>query len=258
MPGCPQPLRAPPEAGDAGLMAFRARKRIETEARAAGLPLDASSLSYSSVTYKALCAADQLGAFYADLVDPSFEVAFAIFHQRYSTNTAPTWERAQPFRFLCHNGEINTIQGNVLGVRAKESHLVGGDRILPPELLRPVIDESGSDSSMLDNVVELLVRGGRSLDPALTMLIPAAGEGRGGASVAVGGARAIGTPRRRPSAFDSSRGSETRKKRSRVSFGRWLPPEPSPSRRWATTPRSRRSRIGGGRSSGTSNNASRR
>ena len=72
------------------------------------------------MTYKALCAADQLAAFYPDLADPAFDVAFAVFHQRYSTNTAPSWERAQPFRFLCHNGEINTLDGNVAWMRARE------------------------------------------------------------------------------------------------------------------------------------------
>ena len=123
------------------------------------------------MTYKALCAADQLAAFYPDLADPRFAVAFAVFHQRYSTNTAPSWERAQPFRFLCHNGEINTLDGNVAWMRAREGHL--RRRRLDEELLRPVLDPDGSDSGKLDNAVELLVRGGRDLRHALAMLVPA-------------------------------------------------------------------------------------
>jgi glutamate synthase (ferredoxin) len=157
-------------------LAYRARKRIERAARDAALDLYAASFSFSTIVYKALCAADQLASFYPDLTDPRFEVPFAVFHQRYSTNTAPTWERAQPFRFLCHNGEINTIDGNVNLMRAREGHL--GSRALgPEELLSPVIDDRGSDSGMLDNAVELLVQGGRGLSHALAMLIPEAWEG---------------------------------------------------------------------------------
>ncbi|HEV3463590.1 MAG TPA: glutamate synthase central domain-containing protein, partial [Actinomycetota bacterium] len=114
---------------------------------------------------------DQLAAFYPDLADPALEVAFAVFHQRYSTNTAPSWERAQPFRFLCHNGEINTIDGNVAWMRAREGHLGAGE--LDEQLVRPVLDPDGSDSAKLDNAVELLVRGGRDLRHALAMLVPA-------------------------------------------------------------------------------------
>src|ERR687893_183192 len=102
-------LRPPPEfdGDELELRAYRARRRAE---RAGGAYL--ASLSFRTVTYKALCAADQLAAFYADLLDPGLAVPFGIFHQRFSTNTAPSWERAQPFRLLCHNGEINTIEGN--------------------------------------------------------------------------------------------------------------------------------------------------
>jgi glutamate synthase domain-containing protein 2/glutamate synthase domain-containing protein 1/glutamate synthase domain-containing protein 3 len=147
---------------EAELRAFRARKRAE---RVAGAYV--VSLSFRTVTYKALCAADQLSAFYPDLTDPALRVPFAIFHQRFSTNTAPSWERAQPFRMLCHNGEINTLGGNVAWMRAREARL--GD-----ELLAPVLDESGSDSAMLDNALELLVRGGRDVRHAVTMLVPPA------------------------------------------------------------------------------------
>ena len=148
--------------------AFRARKRIEL----AGGPYVAS-LSFRTVTYKALCAADQLAAFYADLRDAAFVAPFGIFHQRFSTNTEPSWERAQPFRLLCHNGEINTIEGNVNWMRARERNL--GERDDP--LLHPVVDTEGSDSAMLDNVLELLVRGGRDIRHGTTMLVPPAWQG---------------------------------------------------------------------------------
>ena len=91
-----------------------------------------ASLSFRTVTYKALCAADQLEAFYPDLRDPALAVPFGIFHQRFSTNTAPSWERAQPLRLLCHNGEINSIDGNVAWMRAR-GH---------------VLEEDGSDSTL--------------------------------------------------------------------------------------------------------------
>ncbi|MGH2692870.1 MAG: glutamate synthase large subunit, partial [Actinomycetota bacterium] len=133
------------------------------------------SLSFRTVVYKAMCAADQLAEFYPDLRDPDFAVPFAVFHQRYSTNTEPSWRRAQPFRMLCHNGEINTIQGNVNLMRAREGRL-GGD-LAEEGLLRPVIDHEGSDSAMLDNAVELLVRGGRDASHAVAMLVPRAWEG---------------------------------------------------------------------------------
>jgi glutamate synthase (ferredoxin) len=167
-------LLAPDGGGDAERAAFRARRRAERAAAATGVPLYVSSLSFRTVVYKALCAADQLGAFYTDLQDPDFTIPFAIFHQRYSTNTDPSWQRAQPFRMLCHNGEINTIQGNVNQMRARERDL-GGD-LAASDLLRPVIDADGSDSAMLDNAVELLIRGGRDVRHALAMLIPRAWE----------------------------------------------------------------------------------
>lgn len=156
--------------------AFRARRRIEQTARAQGMSLYVASFSFITVTYKALVAADQLAEFYADLTDEDFEAWFAIFHQRYSTNTTPTWERAQPFRFLGHNGEINTIRGNVALMRAREGRLGAAD-LAPEDLLRPVVDPAGSDSAILDEALELLVRGGRGLNHAAAMLIPPAWEG---------------------------------------------------------------------------------
>ncbi|HVF21018.1 MAG TPA: glutamate synthase-related protein [Mycobacteriales bacterium] len=155
--------------------AFRARKRFARTVATRGIPAYLASVGFRTVTYKALCAAEQLGAFYADLTDPELTAPFAVFHQRYSTNTTPTWNRAQPFRFLCHNGEINTIQGNVNWMAAREGSLGTGD-LIDEELVRPVIEPDGSDSAMLDNAVELLVRGGRDIRHAMAMLVPEAWE----------------------------------------------------------------------------------
>jgi glutamate synthase (ferredoxin) len=135
--------------------AYRARRRCDA--------IDGAyvvSLSFRTVTYKALCAADQLAGFYPDLLEPTLAVPFAIFHQRFSTNTTPSWERAQPFRVLCHNGEINTIDGNVAWMQARG--------------LDDALDADGSDSAMLDNALELLVRTGRDIRHAAAMLLPQA------------------------------------------------------------------------------------
>jgi len=155
--------------------AFRARKRFARTVAGRAIPAYLASIGFRTVTYKALCAAEQLGLFYADLTDAELTAPFAVFHQRYSTNTAPTWNRAQPFRFLCHNGEINTIQGNVNWMTAREGSLGTGD-LIDEELVRPVIEPDGSDSAMLDNAVELLVRGGRDIRHAMAMLVPEAWE----------------------------------------------------------------------------------
>jgi glutamate synthase domain-containing protein 2/glutamate synthase domain-containing protein 1/glutamate synthase domain-containing protein 3 len=156
--------------------AFRARRRIEAHARTTGSRTYVASLSFRTITYKALCAADQLAEFYPDLKHPAYEAWFAIFHQRYSTNTSPTWERAQPFRFIGHNGEINTIRGNQAWMRAREGRL-GAEDLAPEDLLVPVVDPDSSDSGMLDEALELLTRGGRDLRHAATMLVPSAWEG---------------------------------------------------------------------------------
>ncbi len=156
--------------------AFRARRRIEAAVRAERADLYIASMSFRTVTYKALCAAGQLQAFYRDLSSPDVEAWCALFHQRYSTNTAPTWERAQPFRMLGHNGEINTIRGNIALMRGREGALGAEQRLCPENLLQPVVDEQGSDSQVLDEALELLVRGGRSLQHAGRMLIPPAWE----------------------------------------------------------------------------------
>ncbi len=155
--------------------AFRARRRARVVCEQEGVRYYAASWSFRTITYKALSGGNQLGRFYPDLQDERFDSAFAIFHSRYSTNTAPTWERAQPFRMLCHNGEINTIEGNVNLMRAREGSL-GADWV-ESDLLRPVIESDQSDSAKLDNALELLVRGDRDVRHGLSMLVPAVWEG---------------------------------------------------------------------------------
>ncbi len=171
MPRIVQLLLGPPRGlsdEEAEWRAYRARRKAE---RAGGAYI--ASLSFRTVTYKALCAAHELGEFYLDLKRPELEVPFGIFHQRFSTNTMPSWERAQPFRFLCHNGEINAIQGNVNWMRAREGNFGTAD----DELYHPVLDEAGSDSAMLDNALDFIVHGGRDVRHAIAMLIPPAWEG---------------------------------------------------------------------------------
>jgi glutamate synthase (ferredoxin) len=149
--------------------AYRARRRAEHRAGTSGIRLSIASCSYRTVTYKALCAADQLASFYGDLADDRCSAWFALFHQRYSTNTAPAWERAQPFRMLAHNGEVNTIRGNLAAMRAREA-------MAEDDALGPAVDATSSDSGILDGALELLVREGRSLEHAAAMLVPPAWE----------------------------------------------------------------------------------
>jgi glutamate synthase (ferredoxin) len=151
--------------------AFRLRRHL---AGAEGLYV--ASCSYRSVVYKSLAAADHLADFYTDLADDRYEAAFTIFHQRFSTNTLPTWERAQPFRTLCHNGEINAIQGNQNRMVARAVLGTDAAGLGPEELFRPVLDPQTSDSGKLDEALELLIRGGRDIRHALAMLVPEAWE----------------------------------------------------------------------------------
>jgi glutamate synthase domain-containing protein 2/glutamate synthase domain-containing protein 1/glutamate synthase domain-containing protein 3 len=145
---------------------------------AAGDDLVVPSFSSRTVVYKGMLSAPQLAGYYPDLVDERFESALALVHSRYSTNTFPSWELAHPYRLIAHNGEINTLRGNVNWMRARESQLTSelfGDdlaKVLP--LIRP----GGSDTAAFDNVLELLVLAGRSLPHALMMMIPEAYEGR--------------------------------------------------------------------------------
>jgi len=133
-----------------------------------------ASLSARTMVYKGMLVGSQFAEFYSDLSDPRFASAFALIHQRYSTNTSPSWSLAQPLRMVCHNGEINTLRGNVSRMQAREpllgSDLFGSDI----EKVKPVIVDGGSDSAMFDNALELLVRGGRSLPHAVMMMVPEA------------------------------------------------------------------------------------
>ena len=155
---------------------YLTRKRIETRLKVADLGrYYVPSFSSRTISYKGLMVADQLASFYSDLADPDYHTAITVFHQRYSTNTMPRWSLAQPFRYLAHNGEINTLQGNVNFMRAREPVLKGvwGSDIKD---LLPVIEPGGSDSAALDNAFELLVQSGRDPVHALMMLVPEAFE----------------------------------------------------------------------------------
>jgi glutamate synthase (NADPH/NADH) large chain len=149
------------------------RRRIEKQAIAAQIPeLYLCSLSCRSIIYKGMFLAESLTDFYPDLLDARFVSRFAIYHQRYSTNTFPTWRLAQPFRMLAHNGEINTLSGNANWMKSHETRLAHA--LLDPFMddIKPVVQAGGSDTATLDNVFELLVRGGRDAPMAKAMLIP--------------------------------------------------------------------------------------
>ncbi len=156
---------------------FLARKYCERRATLMDLPGFAiASASSRTIVYKGLFAAKHVADFFWDLRDPSYETSFAIFHQRYSTNTFPAWEIAQPFRTLAHNGEINTVNSNRSWMAAREvnpSSPMWADRSRD---LRPFLQADQSDSGSLDNAFELLVRSGRHLGHVKEMLMPAAWE----------------------------------------------------------------------------------
>jgi len=149
------------------------RRRIEKSAIANQVDLYVCSLSCRSLIYKGMFLAEHLTEFYPDLLDPRFVSRFAIYHQRYSTNTFPTWKLAQPFRRLAHNGEINTISGNVNWMKSHETRLA--DPILDPYMddLKPVVQAQGSDTACFDNVFELLTFAGRDAPMARCLMIPA-------------------------------------------------------------------------------------
>jgi glutamate synthase (ferredoxin) len=131
-----------------------------------------ASLSHRTLVYKGMLTPEQLAEYYPDLTDPAMETALALIHSRFSTNTFPSWERAHPYRRIIHNGEINTIQGNVNWMRSRENQFASqhfGENL---DSLLPIIDEAGSDSSMFDNCLEFLSLAGRSLPHSLMMMIP--------------------------------------------------------------------------------------
>jgi len=155
---------------------FVIRKRIQNEIRYSGWEAGAGfylcSLSSRTIIYKGLLMSSQVPLYFPDLKDPSVESALALVHSRFSTNTFPSWERAHPYRYIAHNGEINTLRGNVNWMHARqslfESDIFGEDI----KKVLPVIRSDGSDSAMFDNCLEFLVLSGRSLPHAVMMMIP--------------------------------------------------------------------------------------
>ena len=155
------------------------RRKIEAALRERALGSDCYVASFSSrtVVYKGMLRPDQLTPFYDDLRDPDLASAIALVHSRFSTNTFPSWRLAHPYRFLCHNGEINTLRGNLSWMRVREALMSSsrfGGRVAA---LLPVCGEKQSDSASLDNMLELLTLAGRPLAHAMAMLIPEAWEG---------------------------------------------------------------------------------
>ncbi|WP_372835941.1 glutamate synthase central domain-containing protein, partial [Puniceibacterium confluentis] len=149
------------------------RRRIEKAAAAAGVgQLYIASLSCRSIIYKGMMLAQDVAEFYPDLMDERFESAFAIYHQRYSTNTFPQWWLAQPFRMLAHNGEINTLKGNINWMKSHEIRMASATFGEMADDIKPIIANGASDSAALDAVFEVLVRAGRNAPMAKTMLVP--------------------------------------------------------------------------------------
>src|SRR5580700_11496011 len=155
---------------------FMIRKRACSRATAVGLAFYISSLSSKTVVYKGLALPERLEAFYADLRADDTTSKMAVVHSRFSTNTFPTWERAHPYRRIAHNGEINTLRGNQTWMAAREPLLesdVFGEHLAD---FKPIIRPGGSDSASLDNLVDFLVNGGRTLPHVMMMLVPEAWE----------------------------------------------------------------------------------
>jgi glutamate synthase (NADPH) large chain len=157
------------------------RKRAEAEVAASDIPdrgfFYIPSLSARTIVYKGLLLAPQITKFYPELSNPEVVSSLCLVHQRFSTNTFPTWQLAHPFRYIAHNGEINTLRGNVNWMHARQSVLASplyGDDI---KKLFPIIQPGGSDSANFDNALELLVMSGRSIQHAMAMLIPEAWAG---------------------------------------------------------------------------------
>lgn len=150
------------------------RKRSENAAKASDFAgtFYYSSLSSRTIVYKGMLTPEQVDAYYLELQDPSVVSALALVHSRFSTNTFPSWERAHPYRYMIHNGEINTLRGNVNWMHARqamcESELFGDDL----KKILPIIDNEGSDSQMFDNTMEFMMLSGRSLPHAAMMMIP--------------------------------------------------------------------------------------
>ncbi|MCX5714707.1 MAG: glutamate synthase subunit alpha, partial [Candidatus Omnitrophica bacterium] len=159
---------------------FFLRKQIENTVRKTSLKQKTvfyiTNLSSRTFSYKGLFMPDQVEKFFLDLQDQDLESALCLVHSRYSTNTFPTWDLAQPFRYLAHNGEINTLRGNINWMRAREGLLKSEVFKRDLKEIFPIIVPGGSDSASIDNVFELLVLSGRSLPHTMMMLIPGAWE----------------------------------------------------------------------------------
>jgi glutamate synthase (ferredoxin) len=150
------------------------RKRSHSAIRPAGIDpyWYTTSLSCRTLVYKGMLTPEQVGPYFPDLADPAMESALALVHSRFSTNTFPSWERSHPYRYIAHNGEINTLRGNINWMYARqsmfESELFGDDL----QRTQPVINKDGSDSGIFDNTLELMVLAGRSLPHAMMMMVP--------------------------------------------------------------------------------------
>ncbi|MBI1977407.1 MAG: glutamate synthase large subunit [Candidatus Omnitrophica bacterium] len=153
------------------------RRRAESQIRHSGTVKGGNyfyilSLSHKTLVYKGMLMSEQVEPFYPDLSNPAIETALALVHSRFSTNTFPSWERAHPYRYIAHNGEINTLRGNVNWMHARQAHCASDLFKDDMKKILPVIDQEGSDSAMFDNCLEFLVLGGRSLPHAVMMMIP--------------------------------------------------------------------------------------
>ncbi|NRD79990.1 glutamate synthase large subunit [Bacillus sp. BRMEA1] len=148
------------------------RKQAEKWAKESGYRFYFASFSSRTIVYKGLLTPEQVDQFYLDLQDENFVSAFALVHSRFSTNTFPSWERAHPNRYLIHNGEINTLQGNIHWMKAREKQFISDAFGTDLEKILPILDTDGSDSSILDNALEFLVLAGRKPAHAAMMLVP--------------------------------------------------------------------------------------
>ncbi len=155
---------------------FVIRKRAYSEIRTSTLDGAENwylcSLSFKTLVYKGMLLTEQLTEYFPDLTNPAMETALALVHSRFSTNTFPSWDRAHPYRYLAHNGEINTLRGNINWMKAREARFASTVFGEDMQKIPPIVNPNGSDSAMFDNVLELLVLAGRSLPHAIMMMIP--------------------------------------------------------------------------------------
>ena len=199
-------------------------------------------LSSRTIVYKGMVLVHQLGDYYRDLQDPRFESALALVHQRFATNTFPTWQLAHPYRMVAHNGEINTLRGNVNWMAARQasvdSELFGNDI----SKLWPISYEGQSDTACFDNALEFLVRGGYSLAHAMMMLIPEAWAGN--PLMERGAARLLRVPRRPDGALGRPRRDLLHRRPPDRRDARPQRPAPGPLPRHRRRPRGARLRDG--------------